>query len=110
MQIPKSEVKFRPFAEAKEYVHKLGLKSQTQWKKYCDSGQKPPDIPSAPIRVYKNEWKGMSDWLGIDFIAPNYRQYRPFKEARAFVRGLKLKGNTEWENYAKSGNKPPDIP
>jgi hypothetical protein len=46
-------VKFRPFAEARDYVHKLGLKSQTQWTKYCDSGQKPPDIPSAPNAVYE---------------------------------------------------------
>jgi superfamily II DNA or RNA helicase len=100
----------RPFAEAKQFVHTLNLKNREEWKKYCDSGQKPPDIPSAPVRVYKNEWKGMGDWLGTDFIAPKYRQYRPFKEARAFVRSLKLKGNAEWENYAKSGHKPLDIP
>jgi hypothetical protein len=36
--------------------------------------------------------------------------WRPFIEARAFVRRLGLKSYTQWENYTKSGKKPADIP
>jgi hypothetical protein len=36
--------------------------------------------------------------------------YRPFKEAREFVRSLNLKGTKEWQEYCKSGEKPDDIP
>ena len=38
------------------------------------------------------------------------KQWRPFKEARKFVRSLKLESGTYWREYSKSGKKPPDIP
>jgi hypothetical protein len=47
---------FRDFESAREFVKKLGLKNQKEWKKYCKSGKKPDDIPSAPWYIYK-EWK-----------------------------------------------------
>ena len=36
--------------------------------------------------------------------------YRPFEEARAFVRDLGLKSSKEWIDYSKSEEKPKDIP
>ena len=38
------------------------------------------------------------------------KNHRPFKEAREFVRSLKLKNLMDWKNYVKSGKKPDDIP
>ena len=52
----------------------------------------------------------MGDWLGTGTIAARLRQYRSFKEARAFVHSLGLKSRTEWRAYCKSGKKPDDIP
>ena len=69
----------------------LGLKSAREWREYCKSGKKPADIPAEPIDI-------MRSWLvrlgrlardGQDCCI--LRQYRPFKEARAFVRRLGLK-------------------
>ena len=71
---------FRPFSEAREYVRKLGLKSQTQWREYCNSGKKPEDIPSYPEAAYDNEWIGYGDWLGTGNVAPKDRNYRGFKK------------------------------
>jgi hypothetical protein len=36
--------------------------------------------------------------------------YRPFDEAREFVRGLNLKSTDDWRRYCLSGEKPEDIP
>ena len=36
--------------------------------------------------------------------------WRPFEEARTFVRQLGLKSQGDWRSYYKSGLKPPDIP
>ena len=47
---------FRPYKEARDFVQKLGLKTYSDWEKYCKSGDKPDDIPAAPWQVYK-EWK-----------------------------------------------------
>jgi Phage-integrase repeat unit len=52
------QMKYRPFEEAREFIHSLKLKSQAEWAKYRKSGHKPTDIPSNPNRTYKNEWQG----------------------------------------------------
>ncbi len=38
------------------------------------------------------------------------RDWRPFEEAREYVRGLGLRSKSEWAEYCKSGQKPDDIP
>jgi superfamily II DNA or RNA helicase len=102
---------YRSFKEARAFVHGLGLKSGAEWKEYCNSGKKPADIPATPGHCYANDgWAGIGDWLGTGVIAARFRQYRSFKEARTFARGLKLKSNIEWSGYCKLNKKPHDIP
>jgi len=108
--IANQDKQYRPFKEAREFVRKLKLKSKEEWKEYCKSGDKPDDIPKVPSQSYKNEFKGSGDWLGNWRIANQDKQYRPFKEAREFVRALNLKNQEAWYAYCKSGNKPDDIP
>jgi hypothetical protein len=57
---------FRPFKEAREYIHSFKFRGQQEWEEYCLSGKKPDDIPAAPDRTYSKEWKGMWDWLGYE--------------------------------------------
>ena len=108
--IAASKKYFRQFEEAREFVHKLRLKTGEEWKRYCKSGQKPDDIPSVPNRTYKKNWKDMSDWLGTPIVATYNKKYLPFEEAREFVHKLRLKTREEWKRYCKSGEKPDDIP
>ena len=101
---------WRRFEEAGEFVHGLGLKNQDEWLEYTKSGEKADDIPAYPNAVYKAEFKGVGDWLGTGTIAKQNLQYRPFSEARDFAHELGLKSQLEWREYAKSGEKPADIP
>jgi hypothetical protein len=101
---------YRDFESAREFVRSLGLQSRKDWQDYYKSGKKPDDIPAIPNRTYKNEFKGMGDWLGTGTIASRYRIYLPFKEAREFARSLGLKNRDKWNEYCASGNKPDDIP
>ena len=56
---------YKSFEEARDFVHKLKLKGEKEWRAYCKSGQKPEDIPANPNQVYKQEgWNGFGDWLG----------------------------------------------
>ena len=107
--IANSKREFRDFQSAKKFVQSLELKTVQEWKEYCKSGNRPDDIPSAPKGTYK-EWNGWGDFLGTKRIANQDKVYRPHKEAREFVRSLKLKNVREWTKYCKSGNKPSDIP
>ena len=96
------------YADAKKYVHKLKLKSSKDWLEYCKSGNKPRDIPHSPYRAYKTYWKSWSEWLGT--ITPREVPQRNFEQAREFVHSLGLKTRDNWNEYCKSGKKPPDIP
>ena len=58
---------WRPFSEARAFVHTLGLRGFDEWRKYASSGQRPDDIPSSPENHYRDEgWAGHSDWTGYD--------------------------------------------
>jgi superfamily II DNA or RNA helicase len=104
-------IEYKPFFDAKAFVHNLNLKSQNNWIRYCQSGLKPNDIPAKPDRTYADKgWIGYGDWLGIETIATRKRIYRSFLEARLFVHLLNLKTQGDWKNYCQSGIKPADIP
>jgi hypothetical protein len=101
---------WRDFEEAREYVRGLGLQSETEWRKYLKSGDKPRDIPASPDTVYADDWLGWGDWLGTGRLADQNKVWRDFEDAREFVRSLDLQTQKEWVEYCKSGRKPDDIP
>jgi hypothetical protein len=113
--------KFRPFYQSRTFVRSLGLKSGSEWNKYCLGeipmlGKRPDDIPSNPYETYRNKgWKSMGDWLGTGSVAVQLRKYRSFMRARAFARKLKLKSWAEWKHFCKGKmtgrpKRPDDIP
>jgi len=112
-------ISWRPFKEAKEFVHQLGLNNYREWRDYCngefnDLPKMPKDIPSGPRRVYKKKgWFGFPDWLGT---YKNLKKgFRSFESARAFARSLKIDSISKWRLY-NSGKldgfdpKPFDVP
>ena len=102
-----TEKRKRPFAEARAFVRSLGLKSIRAWELYVASNKLPPDIPARPqdaLAYAKEGWAGYDDWLGKE------KSKRPFAEARAFVRGLKLRTVLEWVAFTRSEEFPADIP
>ena len=108
--ISSHKIKFRNWKSCIEYVRDLGITSENEWRSFCKSGDKPDDIPTVPSRTYKKEWMSWGDFLGTGRVADQLKEYRDFKSAREFVRGLKLQSQKEWRDYCKSGNKPDDIP
>ena len=123
---------FLPFNEARKYVRKLNLKNQQQFRKFCESTQRPENIPVQPNRTYRDEWNGWSDWLRESTIEINEEQkfevkdeltnmldsaidqmktkYLPYDQAKEFVKNLGLKGQKEWFEYVTSGKRPDIIP
>jgi len=99
---------FRPFFEAKLFVHDLCLKSESEWQLYITGGlvhlpQLPADIPKAPWAVYKENWISMGDFLGTNRIAPRFKKYASYEEAKEFAKSLNLKGKEDWFLYCKGG-------
>ena len=78
-----------------------------EWHEHVKSTLFPANIPFIPGGIYK-EFKGWNDWLGT----PKYKDkdYLDFNSARSIVRKFKLKNNTEWGVFCKSGKLPSDVP
>jgi hypothetical protein len=49
--------RYSSFEEAREFVRALNLRGKADWETYCQSGQKPDDIPADPSYVYGRKWK-----------------------------------------------------
>jgi len=110
---------WRPFEEARDFVHALNIKSNIEWRKYCNFkiaklGKRPWDIPSNPNTTYlRTGWRGYSDWLGNkNFSRMNCLS---FKKARQFARRLNLNKQSEWVAFCKGdlpllGKLPLNIP
>jgi superfamily II DNA or RNA helicase len=112
---------YRPFKKARAFARRLKLKNNIEWLTFTKGhlphlGKLPPDIPAYPYQTYADKgWAGMGDWLGTGTVAPRLRQYRPFKRARAFARGLGLCSGGEWTRFCQGklpekGKLPADIP
>ena len=108
--VPKNR-KFRSFEEAKDYARKLGFKSKDEWCEWAKTDKKPEDIPSAPRQTYKDKgWNGWGDFLGTNRIANQKRKWITFEDARIFARSLNFMGKDDWTEWAKTRQRPDDIP
>jgi hypothetical protein len=102
-----------PFEVAIRKVRRLNLKSIKEYHKYVrefESNKPHSRLPIHPIKVWPNEWTCWGDYLGTGRVSNSKRQFLPFNEALAYVHQLKLKGEKEWKEYAKSDKRPSNIP
>lgn len=100
---------WRPFEAAHQFVLGLELKSRRYWRLFCDSAERPRDIPTNPNFVYrKNGWTGWGDFLGTG----NTRMgnFMSYQEARTTVHTYGLKSVVEWRRFCAEGKKPKQIP
>jgi G:T-mismatch repair DNA endonuclease (very short patch repair protein) len=102
---------WREYRRASEWVQSLGLKSQSEWRRFISSTGLPNDIPSAPNIVYRDSgWVSWPEWLrgGSPLVRPS--RFRPFDEARRWARDLRVSRMEDWTGLARAGGLPSDIP
>ena len=67
-------------------------------------------MPTNPHTTYAGfGWKGYGDFLGTGNVRGGKGSFKPFDEARTFVRGLKLPSMSAWQAWRKD-HRPSDIP
>ena len=108
-----SGVPLRSFEQARSFAHSLGFTSSSEWNAYSNdlltanrAGRKlpmrPDDIPRKPHTPYKEEWKGMADWLGVEKLSEYVVRKTPemyITRAKALVKDNPyiLKDPDEWD-------------
>lgn len=109
--MPKAKLsKFRPFANAREFVRSQNLKEKEDYLEWAKTTSRPADIPVNPVGVYRKEWISWGDWLSTRRKVTNKRTYRTFKEARLFVQKLNFSNRNEFIDWTRTKDKPSDIP
>jgi hypothetical protein len=91
---------WRPYEEAKLFAQSLGAANQTDYRKVVKDIK---NMPSTPQEIYKDEWENWYIFLGNR----ENGEWRPYEEAKAFVRTLGLKSMRE---YRKAVEDIKDIP
>ncbi|MFL2495032.1 MAG: DEAD/DEAH box helicase family protein, partial [Porticoccaceae bacterium] len=106
-------VEYWSFEKAREYVQKLeNVNSHSQWIAYCESGQKPAEIPKDVRQTYKKtgDWTNDSDFFRGD-IARKDINFLSYEDAKVtFVHPLKLSGEQGWRDYKRQNELPLNIP
>ena len=106
-----AKVNYQSFEDARKIVRSYSFKNREEFTEAKRKNILPLDIPSKPERVYKyNGWSSVGDWLGTGFIAYGLRKYKPFLEAREYVRKLGLKSTKEWQEFSLRSDFPEDLP
>ena len=104
--------KFLPFEQALVYARSLKLKAKAEWVVWSKSGGREATMPSRPDQIYKHDgWQGYGHWLGTGNVCGgNGRQFLTFDKALVYARTLKLKNAKEWEDWARTGVRPANMP
>jgi superfamily II DNA or RNA helicase len=107
----KEDPNYFSFKEAKQEIQRLKI-TPAAWRKMKKDGKLPNRMHPSPNTFYKKEWENWYDWFGNE---PRQKEFLPFKQARAFVRKLRLKSSNEYKTWRVKGipgkpKRPQNIP
>ena len=92
------------YEEAKNAVRKLGIKSNTAYKKYHYND---PRLPYSPQIIYKNKgWISFHEFLGISPA----KKYQTYIEAKNAVLKLNIRSEKEYRLRYKEDDRLPSTP
>ncbi len=93
---------FLTFEDAKLIVRSLKIKNQRELKEFISSERRQSNFPSNPNSTYKDEWKGLGDFLGTNALSPDQKRFYTFSEAKRIVNFKNIQNKEEYYQLAKS--------
>ena len=106
--IASMKIDYLPFKEARKFVKKMNLQTEKEWAIYCNSGEKPKNIPYAPRLFYKEEWVSMGDWLGTGRVYK--KDFVSYEEAKKIIQKHGINNRKKWICFCSEGKRPLKIP
>ena len=99
------------FNEARNFIRKLNLKSGSEWRGYCKSGNLPHNIPKSPNLLYTNDgWFSMGDWLGTGRVADQLKKVNSYDQSKKVLKLYNLKSEIDFRKLSKNNILPEGIP
>ena len=98
------------YEECKNFVHSLGVKTETEWRQWCKNHERPLNVPYSFERTYKKEWISMGEFLGTGVIADKNKVWAKFDDAKKKVQKFRFKNMREFKKAWNSGKLPKNIP
>jgi hypothetical protein len=110
------------FDQARKFVRRLKLKNQSEYRDWVVGRlrrkgllARPDGVPNNPDQIYSGQWQGLNDFIGTPKPRTVDRTWRPFKQAKEYVRSLNLSSYKEYREWTKGNLKnkpifPDDIP
>ncbi|MBD9619473.1 DUF559 domain-containing protein [Pseudomonas sp. PDM07] len=100
---------FRSYQEASAWAREQGITCDREWQELVRNGACPIDIPTHPIRVYK-EWTSFPSFFGTDPRRAKTRTWRSFDDAKRWAREAGIFRKDDWYAALERGEVPADIP
>ena len=91
------------YESAQTYIQQQGIKTATEFHHWMKTGKRPDDFPSHPQVVYRDQWKGWREFLGI-------QQMMSYKEAKAFIQTIGIQTVKESLEWSQSDKRPANFP
>ena len=108
--IGNKKTNWMPFEEARAFVQKAGIKTVAEFRKWIESGNKPPNFPSSPYSYYRRYWVSWYHFFGIERKSRSRTDWMEFEEARAFIQKKGIKKYREFYEWIKSEDRNPNVP
>lgn len=86
---------YMSFEQAKKFIQKKKFKKEKDLREWLKSGKRPLNFPSAPTRIYKDEWISIPDFLGTT------KNYKSYEEHQQFIRKNKINTKSEYKKVWK---------
>ena len=100
-----SKFNWMPFEDARSFVHKLALKSESEWRVYIKSKNRHLNIPTSPWSVYKDRgWVDWGDWLGTGIVHWTKRSYLSHEESKKLIQSYNLKTISVFKSFIKQNS------
>ena len=100
---------YRSLHEASQWALSQGITSLKEWRQACAEDRIPHDIPWQPWRAY-TDWTSAPSFFCQSERRTRNRAWRPYEQAREWVRTFGIVSNQDWQDALRRGDIPSDIP
>ena len=100
--------KFLSYEEAQQLMLAEGIKSRSQFNKWCESGRRPNVLPRQPSGTYKKEWQNWNHFFGTEIVTNI--EFMTYDEARNLMKTEGIESKNQFDRWCNGKQRPSNMP